>query len=175
MELRWRSAFFPSMKIRTLMLLWATSVFLVWAALVVGWFVARQDLSALGRRVQTEVAALDTTRILESDVLSHRRENFLWQATGLETHRERRDADMLRALQAAGKLDGFAATPDDWALSREIHARLDVLRSQSLLPGPSANAREAQTANAMLVDETQSVDELLDILGRVQVRQEKLA
>ena len=45
-------AFAPSLRIRTLIALWAGSVFLAWAVPVVAWMVARGELGGFSRRMQ---------------------------------------------------------------------------------------------------------------------------
>jgi signal transduction histidine kinase len=157
MNARWRRILRPSLKIQTLVVLWAACMLLAWAILVGGWFVARNRLAILGERVRTDVQELDSARELDAAILEHIREDFLWNTTGVDSHRERRDAYLREAEQIAATLGSQGTTLQDRELSAEIERRLKAL------PEPTA-PRGAASFDA----EMESMDELLSVVNRFQ-------
>jgi signal transduction histidine kinase len=120
--------------IRRLVILWAVSVFLAWAALVVGWLLAWGELSTIMSRVRLDGRALHLARDLELAVLAGRRADLLWQATGEAQHRERRDAYQTEAEQIAADLDPYTTSQAERDLLADIRRSLRTLRDQSAAP-----------------------------------------
>jgi signal transduction histidine kinase len=145
--------------IRTLVVVWAGSIFLVWAILVSGWLVAKTRLSHLAGQVAADVRALDTSRRLELAILAYRREYLLWKATGQDTHRQRSEEGMRNAEQIAADIGRLANTDEERAQTAEIQRMLTGLREQGL----SSVAPEA---------ETQATDDLLTAVEQFQMQDE---
>ncbi len=162
MKAGWRRILRPSLKIQTLVMLWAACMFLGWAILVGGWFVAKSRLAILRERVRTDVAELDATRELDSAILAHVREDFLWDTTGLGSHRERRDEYLEQARRIAANLGSHGTTPQDRELSAEIEKRLETLPEQSVPVGTMPFEAEIR-----------AVDDLLGLVGRFQALNER--
>ena len=90
----WRPRFrLPSVPIRTLIILWAISMFLAWAVLVAGWHTAKKQLSGLGDRVFENILVISTVHDLELAVLGYTREELLWHATYGHEHQEDQGGD----------------------------------------------------------------------------------
>ncbi|OHB64603.1 MAG: hypothetical protein A2Y77_02835 [Planctomycetes bacterium RBG_13_62_9] len=134
--------------IRALVVLWAGSIFVVWAALVCGWLIAERKLSALGDQVATDVRALDAGRLLELAILAHRREDLLWEISGQTEHWQRSNEEMQTAEQMAADLDPYITTPDERDLVAQIQAMLVGVRarSEAAVPGDV----EAQPTDELL-------------------------
>jgi two-component system sensor histidine kinase MtrB len=125
----------PSLKIQTLVVLWAGCMLLAWAILVGGWFLARSRLVSLRERVRTDVQELDAARKLDTAILEYVRQDSLWNTTGLDSHRERRDAYLREAEQIAAQLGSHGTTVQDRELSAQIERRLQALPEQPAPPG----------------------------------------
>lgn len=143
--------------IRTLVALWAGSLFFAWALLVAGWLVANGRLEDFGARVSTDVKALDVARELEREILAHRREDLLWEATGLDYHRHRSDEYLLDAERIAENLDPYVTTSREIQLLSEIRQRLTLL------------SRTETPPDSVEVD-AKSVYGLLDALDQFQAQ-----
>jgi signal transduction histidine kinase len=114
-----------------LVALWAASLFLVWAGLVAGWFVAKARLSRIDHRVAVDVKALDAAQELELAILHERREDLLWQATSQDQYRQTRDSYMAVAGQIASELDPYITTPIEREASQQILRELNTLHNES--------------------------------------------
>jgi two-component system sensor histidine kinase MtrB len=120
-----------SLSIRTLVALWAGSLFIVWAGLVGGWFVAKTRLYRIDQRVATDVRALDAGQELELAALRERREDLLWEATHQEQHKQQRDSDLAVAGRIASELDPYITTENEREASVRIQQELSALRRKS--------------------------------------------
>jgi len=143
--------------IRMLAGLWAVGLFVAWAALVAGWLTAGRQLKDFGNRVSTDVKASEVARQLELEILAHRREDLLWEATGEDYHRESSGEHLLGAERIAAGLDPYVTTAQEGKLLAEIHERLMALHEPSTL----ADSVEA---------EAQSVYTLLDVVDQFQAQ-----
>lgn len=139
------------------MALWAGSLFLAWALLVAGWLAANGRLENFGTRVSTDVKALDAARELELEILAHRREDLLWEATGLDYHRHRSNGHLLNAERIAGDFDPYVTTSREAQLLSEIRERLTVLS-------------RTETPPDLVEVEARSVYGLLDALSQFQAQ-----
>jgi signal transduction histidine kinase len=117
-------------------ILWAASVFLAWAALVVGWLLAWGELSTIMSRVRLDGWALHMVRDLELAVLAGRRADLLWQTTGEARYRERREVYQTEAEQIASDLDAYITSKEETDLLGDIRGKLHALRDQSASPTP---------------------------------------
>ena len=143
------SIFFPSLTIRTLVALWAASVFLAWAGLVGGWFVARSRLSAIDSRVALDANALQAAHELESDVFVERYENLLWRTTGQSAYKQEQEKYLRAAEQIAAHLSPYITTEEEGRLAVQIQADMHTLREQSQSPTPTPSRDEPQLDNLL--------------------------
>lgn len=136
--------------VRRLVLLWAASVLLAWAALIVGWLVAWEELADIAHQALLGVRTFDMVRDLELDVLAGRRADLMWQSTGQNRYRERRDACQAAAEQIAAGLDPYITSQQEGDLLADIHRCLRTLREQSASPSPVPLERVSQAADDLL-------------------------
>lgn len=88
MKIWWPRLRIPSVPIRALIILWAVSMFLAWAVLVVGWRVAEKKSSDLENQVFQNLLVLGKVRELELAILGYTREELLWHAAYGHGHQE---------------------------------------------------------------------------------------
>jgi two-component system sensor histidine kinase MtrB len=81
----------------------------------------------------------------------------LWEATGKESYRQRRDEQLRRAEQLSLPLDSYATTSLERKLLAEIRTKTDALYGTMVSPTPELH--EART---------QAIDELLEVVDRFQ-------
>ncbi len=110
---------------------WAGSVFLAWAGLVGGWFVAKSKLSRIDQRIALDIQALDVAHELESDVLKDRYNDLLWKATGQSMYRQKREESLHAAEQIAADLRRYITTDQEREVSARIEREMNTLRKQS--------------------------------------------
>jgi signal transduction histidine kinase len=152
----------PRLTIRKMVELWAGSAFLVWAILVIGWLAARTQLSRLGEQALHDVQTLDMARELELAILSERREDLLWHATGETPHRERRKKLETMANQIAARLGAYIPTTQGREALSQIRNRLKTLDEHPTSPAPPS-----------LDMVVQSADDLLDSLNQFYLQNEE--
>ncbi len=145
--------------VRMLAGLWAGSILLTWILLAGGWSIAKARLSAISDRVTTDMRSLSETRHLESEVLAHRREYLLWEATDRADHHSRSREHLQIAEEVAAGLDPYATSAKERELSRQIQDRLQSLYEDWPLDPPAS--REAEG-----MGESQWVDELLAMVDQ---------
>jgi signal transduction histidine kinase len=150
MNARWRRILHPSLKIRTLVVLWAACMLLAWAILVGGWFVARSRLAHLQARVQTDAQELDAARELDSAILQYVREDSLWDTTHADVHRQRRDEYLSEAEQIAANMGSYGTTPEDRVFSGQIEQRLQALPARTAPAGSTLSAAEIRAVDDLL-------------------------
>lgn len=136
--------------IRRLVILWAVSVFLAWAALVVGWLIAWQGVAAIVFRIHLDGHALITAHNLELTVLAGRRADLLWQATGEAKYREQREGYQAKAEQIASELDPYLTSREEHGLWLDIRRHLRTLRDQLASPTPVPLGTVSQAADDLL-------------------------
>ncbi len=117
-----------------LIALWAGSVFLAWAVLVVAWIVAKDEFGRFPQRLAIDGRALGMTRELELSVLAERRADLLWQTTGDDQYRQRRDAYRTVTEGVVDSLESYAHTEQSQELLAEVREKLKLLHSQSESP-----------------------------------------
>lgn len=127
--------------IRTLVVLWAGSALPAWAILATGWSVAEHQLSVIGGQVVANIRALDTTRKLESAVLSYRHEDLLWYATRQSDHHRRSHEYLRTADQIAQDLARYIDALKERELWTAIQERLKALHEQPEAPALTAEVQ----------------------------------
>jgi signal transduction histidine kinase len=147
-------------------MLWAGSALLAWALLVAGWFIAEIQLARIADRVTTDMRAQSEARELESAILAHRREDRLWETTGLDYHRQRGREHLQAAERIAASMDPYVTTPHEQELLRQIQQKLMPLREE-WMPRP-AGITEAEVQET----EARVVDDLLMVVDRFQAQNE---
>ncbi len=150
-----------SMSIRMLIVFWAGSVFLAWACLVGGWFVAKSELRNLGNQIVMDTKALGASRELEAEILAHEREYLLWQATGLDYHYQRHDEHLRTAESIAARLDPYATTDEEREIEEQVQEKMRALRE-----------RGNSSRSAFSEAESRITDELLATVNRFQTQHE---
>jgi signal transduction histidine kinase len=120
-----------SLSIRMLVVFWAACMLLAWATLIGGWFVARHKLSVIDARVAMDAKAVEAAHTLESDVLSERYEDLLWQATDQGEYKQKRDDFLQAAERIAAILGPYVNTEEERQLSVQIEREMKTLRDQS--------------------------------------------
>jgi two-component system, OmpR family, sensor histidine kinase MtrB len=157
MRTRWPPILLPRLTVRVLVLLWAVSMFVAWAALVVGWLAAERQLERLDNQVVVDARGLDAAHELELAILAHRREDLLWEATGLDYHRRYRNRHFLTAREKAAGLGHYVTTPEERAKWAQIQESLSAIQEP---PMPRGTIEE----------EAQRVYTLLDLVGEFQAK-----
>lgn len=128
---------------------WAGSVFLAWAGLVGGWFVAKSKLSRIDQRIALDIQALDVAHELESDVLKDRYNDLLWKATGQSMYRQKREESLHAAEQIAADLRRYITTDQEREVSARIEREMNTLRKQSESGAPAPSQSEPLLANLL--------------------------
>jgi two-component system sensor histidine kinase MtrB len=146
------------MTIRTLVMIWAGSIFLVWAILVSGWLIAKVRLTHLGDQVVSDTRALDTARLLELAILTHRREDLLWEVTGEDYHKQRSQEEMQTVEHVAADLNPGATTPAERELVGRIQKMLAGLRERSLAEVPAEMEMQSTDDLLALVEQFQQIE-----------------
>jgi len=156
-----RRVFPRSLTVRGLVVLWAGSVLLAWVLLVGGWLLAEMRLSAIADRVIMDIRALSEARELESTILAYRREDLLWEATGLSSHRERACAHLERAERVAASVDPYVTTPDERELLVRIQQELASFHAEWMPATVDSTEAEARSVDVLLatVDRFQAQNE----------------
>jgi two-component system sensor histidine kinase MtrB len=129
---------------------WAGCMFLAWAGLVGGWFVAKNRLSGIDRRIALDMQALDAAHELELDVLNDRYNDLLWKATGQSAYEQKREESLHAAEQIAGDLQRYVTTDPEQEVSVRIEREMNTLREQSGSAALSPSQSEPLLANLLL-------------------------
>lgn len=165
MDIKLSRGFLQAPTIRMLVLLWAGSILGAWILMAGGWFVAKAKLSAITNRVVLDMKALSEAREMESDILAHKREHLLWEATGRTEYRDR-SWDHLQTAERIGRsLDAYVSTPREQELAAQIQSRLRFLHE-------SWQAEPAGHAGAETSAETRWIDDLLAAVDEFQGQNE---
>lgn len=143
------------------MALWAVSIFLAWGILAVAWLIIRSELSQLEARVVTDTQVLDAAGALELAAVNTQREDLLWDATGQDYHRQRKNAYAQEAEEIAAGLGPYTGTDAERGLAQQIRRDLQILRRQ---PVVATTAEEEVGAR--------SIDDLLTAVHSFQAHNE---
>lgn len=150
MKTRLRRTFAPSLSIRTLIVLWAGSVFLAWAVLVIAWIVAKEESSRFSQRMAADGRALGMARELELALLAERRADLLWRTTGDSQYQQHRDAYRTIAGGVADSLSSYVHTEQGRDLLTDIQGKLEILHDQYGSPAAASLESSTQIADDML-------------------------
>lgn len=134
---------------------------LVLVILAVGWLVASRHISRARERVVTDAHGLDAGRLLELSLLGERREDLLWQATGDQRYRDRRDAELRAARELLPALREHATTTEEREIVREIMTRMPRVYGGTASGDPATRA-------ALVDDLLASVDRF-EVANRAQM------
>jgi two-component system sensor histidine kinase MtrB len=122
-----RAAAERGLSVRACAVLWAGSVFVALAILSAGWLIGRDKMSEMQERILTDATALDAGRLLELAILSERREDLLWRATGDENHSIQGDVESRAVHELPPRLEAYATSAQERAIVGEIAAKLKRL------------------------------------------------
>ncbi len=175
MNARFRHVFPRPPTIRTLVVLWAGSVLLVWAILVGGWFVAKSQLARIGAQVATDIQAMDATHRLEAAILSYRHDDLLWHETDQGPYQQGERESLARAEEIADSFVRYADTPKEQELLATIQKKLQTLRGQLSVVGPGPTTIEAGSSFDLLgvvhdlqIEEERAMEASVEAASRVQ-------
>lgn len=132
-----------------LVVFWAASMFLAWACLVGGWLTARHRLSRIDQRVALDAEALEAAHNLESDVLTERYDELLWDTTGQSKYKQESENHLLAAERIAANLDPYITTDAEGELSAQIQREMKTLREQSQSATSTPSQGEPSLANLL--------------------------
>ena len=149
MSARLRRVFLRPPTIRTLVVLWAGSVLVVWAILVGGWFVAKSQLTRIGSQAATDIKAMDATHKLEAAILSYRHDDLLWHATDQGRYQQGERESLTAAAEIADSFGPYAGTPRERELLATIQRKLQVLRGQLSVAASGPTEVEAGSSDLL--------------------------
>ena len=129
---------------------WVGSILLSFVVLAAGWFAAQTKLRQMRARILADERALEEAADLEAQILTQRREDLLWRATGDTAHREAMLDAMREALAIAGRLETHRFEPDKGQLVQDVRVKLHALQEASVLPSPPPLERVSPMAKELL-------------------------
>jgi len=138
---------FRSLSIRTLVVLWAGSLFLAWAGLIGGWLVAKSKLAGINQRVTLDAEAMNAAHDLASDVLTERYDDLLWKATNQSIYKQEREQYLQMAEQIAANLGRYVTSDQERDTAVLIEREMNTLREQSQSSTLAPSQSEPQLAN----------------------------